>query len=262
MPAGTRAPDRVVMVVNGLSGNDGRWMAAAAVRYARAHAPKLTGDSARTITPIYGKGYFGLRWSEERVWFQNAGVRPFLMRSLAGKTIPMWIDDPTGTERNRNPKAETRTTPTGRVQVLIFRRAANPRETKLAERRRRVNGKMKTVTVAVPKSYPGAPGRIATRPVTNPNVPEDELKSTGRIARQNVGIRWYFPGLTPRNFLQNGLVEACNKFDVLPGAIHIGYGFTPLIGSPGQSIPAYPRQPLGERLKGMTKGGVRSTLSS
>jgi hypothetical protein len=261
MPIGTKSPDRVTMAIEGLEPRAARRLATWAVKYAQAHAPKLSGDSARSIRPMYGRGYFGMRWDQDhpQVWFQNSGVRPFLMRSLAGKTIPMWIDDPTGTERQKNPKAETRTTASGRTQVLIFRRAANPGDTKMADRKRRVNGRMQKVTVPVPKSYPGAPGRIASRQAQAPyNTPS---QSIGKIARANVGVRWYFPGLTPRNFLQNGLVEACNKLGILPGAIHVGYGFTPTLDE-SNKVPAYPQQPLADRMKAMAKGGPRSISSN
>jgi hypothetical protein len=253
---GIRAPDRVIMVISGLRAEDAKWLAILATGYARSHAPKLSGDSARRIVPLYGRDHFGMRWSDDRVWFQNSGVRPFLMRSLAGKTIPMWIDDPTGTERNKNPKAKVRVTESGRVQVLIFRRAAQTGTYKMVEKRRRLHGKMQTVSTPVPRSFPGAPGRIATRQARSPYATPSQ--STGQIAKRNVGIRWYFPGLTPRNFLQNGLVEACNRSRIIPGAIHIGYGFTPIPGS-SNIISAYPSQPLAEMVSALAKRGVRST---
>jgi hypothetical protein len=263
MPVGTRAPDRVLMVINGLTITEARLMATQAVRYARAHAPKLTGVSARHIRPIAARGYFGMYWQEEQIWFQNAGVRPFLMRSLEGKTIPMWIDDPNGTERTKNPKAKTRTTVSGKTQVLIFRRAAlkavDPKTKKPVKKMvTRTRGGKPQRAMGVP-SYPGAPGRIATRKAQAPYA--TPTQSIGKIAPRNIGVRWYFPGLTPRNFLQNGLVEACNSFNILPGAIHIGYGFTPTIES-NNKIPAYPQQPMADRMRAMMKGGGKSISSN
>jgi hypothetical protein len=253
MAIGTRAPDRAIMVVDGLSLNQSKWMAATAVIYARAHAPKLTGVSASRITPLYGREHFGIRWADDRVWFQNAGVNPFVMRSLAGKTIPMWIDDPRGTERQKNPKAKVRTTESGRVQVLIFRRAAQMGARKDVTRR---TGGI-SQTVSVPQSYPGAPGRISIREAPQPYTTQGRVG--GRIARGNAGLRWYFPGLTPRNFIQNALIQACNLEGITPGPIHIGYNFYSARASIGNKIPAYPRQPMAERMQSLVKRGAPST---
>jgi hypothetical protein len=241
------------MVIDGLSLHDAKWLANVAVIFARAHAPKLTGVSASRIEPLYGKEHFGLRWADDRVWFQNAGVNPFVMRALAGKTIPMWIDDPSGTERQKNPKAKVRVTESGRTQVLIFRKAAQLGARKTVARRR---GGV-TTQVTVPQSYPGAPGRITIReagaPYTSPG------RQPGRIARGNVGLRWYFPGLSPRNFIQNGLVQACNAAGITPGPIHTGYNFYSARASLGDKIPAYPQQPMAERMSKLAKRGVKST---
>lgn len=259
MPSGTRAPDRLVMTVGGLTTAENRYLAVLATRYARRHAPKLTGRSASRIFPLWGRDHFGIRWADDRVWFQNSGVNPFIMRSLAGKTIPMWIDDPTGEERRKNPNAETRTTISGKKQVLIFRRAAQMYARKTVMRR--VRGLKTPQPVSVPMSYPGAPGRIALRGPQQGNVSGKAAIANKRIARGNVGLRWYFPGLSPRNFLQHGLILACQEYGVVPGAIRTGYNFYTTPASvankvpavPPGPIPAYPRQPLVERASALAK---------
>src|SRR5580692_3110399 len=128
-------PDRLIMLVDGLSGPRARNLANAAVREARRVMPKLSGNSARRLFPLYGSGFFGVGWQDSYVWFQEQGIRPFTMFALAGKTIPMWVDDPTGTEREKNPHAQTRQTLSGKVQVLIFRKAAMPGATKTTRRK-------------------------------------------------------------------------------------------------------------------------------
>jgi hypothetical protein len=194
-----------------------------AVAHARALCPKLTGTGASGIQPLFGEGYFGLTWEMPYIWIQNQGAKPFLMRSLAGKTIPMWIDDPTGTERRDNPKAQTRTTESGRTQVLIFRRAA-PIGTRKTVKRKGPGGA--TISVDVPASYPGAAGRIANREASAPYTTPGRLG--GRIARGNIGIRWYFPGLAPRNFLEEGLHRAAQDVGT-QGHIAIAFDFVPTI---------------------------------
>ncbi len=175
-----------------------------AVAVARRNAPKMTGNSARSIEPIWGQGWFGVRWDPQSpIWFNERGTRPFTMRSLAGKTIPMWIDDPVGTERRANPKARVRTTASGKVQVLIFRRAA-----KLGERRmkRDRHGKL----VDVPASYPGAPGRIAHRDAAAPWTAAG--RRGGSIRPGNVGVRWRHPGIHRRGFIRFALQSAASAY--------------------------------------------------
>jgi hypothetical protein len=254
MPLGTRAPDRAIMVIDGLSVADAKWLSSIAVIYARRHAPKLTGISASRIMPLYGREHFGLRWADDRVWFQNAGVNPFVMRSLAGKTIPMWIDDPTGTERQKNPNAKVRVTESQKIQVLIFRRVGRRGDKKTVTRR--TGGQVQKIEV--PNwNFPGAPGRITMREAAQPHTTPGRVG--GRIAKGNIGLRWYFPGLSPRNFIQHGLVQACNAANVIPGPIHIGYNFYSARASLGDKIPAYPRQPMAERMSKMAKRGMQST---
>jgi hypothetical protein len=202
----TQNPDRLIMLVDGLRGNQARIIANNAARLGRQLAPKLTGRSASRMFPLYGYGYFGVGWSDPVTWYQESGVRPFLMRNLAGKTIPMWVDDPSGTERQKNPKAQTRTTLSGKTQVLIFRRAARFGQTRTV--RKKVAGGT-FVEKGVPMSYPGAPGRIGVRqagqPWTTPGT------RGGQIARGNIGIRWYYPGLAPRKFLNHAITQAAQQ---------------------------------------------------
>src|SRR5579872_4932282 len=153
-------PDRLIMLVPGLSGSRARNLANAAVKEARRVMPKLTGAAANRMFPLYGSGYFGIGWQDSYVWFQEQGIKAFTMFSLAGKTVPMWIDDPTGTERERNPRARTRVTMSGKTQVLIFRKAAMPGQMRTV--RKKVAGGTYEEK-QVPMSFPGAPGRISKR---------------------------------------------------------------------------------------------------
>jgi hypothetical protein len=210
-------PDRIIMIVKGLSPGRARAAALAAVRECRRKMPKMSGASAARIQPLYGKGYFGLWWADSYVWFQDHGIRPFTMRNLAGKTIPMWIDDPTGIERSRNPKAKVRTTASGKTQVLIFRRAANigQRITKYGKDR---NGN-RIVVSDKPASYPGAPGRISRREVGQPWTRPGG--KGGQIAPGNVGVRWRHPGIQPRLFLNNSVTLAAQWNGILPTRVYL-----------------------------------------
>lgn len=133
------------------------------------------------------------------VWFQEKGIKPFTMRRLAGKVIPMWIDDPTGSERRANPKAKTRITANGRHQVLIFRKAAKmgaKKDVAIRDAQGRILRHKR-----VPQSYPGAPGRIART-----TFHETYGTHTGKIAklvpRAHVGVRWRHPGIVGREFIE------------------------------------------------------------
>lgn len=185
-------PDRMIILVPGLKGSRARILANSAVRTARQLAPKLTGRMASRMYPLYGAGYFGIGWPDPVTWYQDRGIRPFTMRSLAGKTIPMWIDDPTGTVRQQNPKAQTRVTMSGRTQVLIFRRA----------------GKEGT------PSAPGAPGRIGRREMGEPWTTAG--RRGGSIAGGNIGVRWRHPGLAPRLFLNRAITVAAQQGGIVP----------------------------------------------
>lgn len=197
-----------------------------AARKAVQDAPKLTGAGANGIHPFYGPGFFGLTFPSY-MWIQNVGAKPYVQKSLAGKVIPMWIDDPTGKMQMDNPKAKTRITEAGRFQVLIFRRVAKMGQRKTV--RKKIKGIEMTTTV--PMSFPGAPGRIGLREAPRPWTTPGRLG--GRIARGNVGIRWYFPGLMPRLYLNNALWTAANYYKVL-GSIRVGYNF---IGGQEAKVP-------------------------
>jgi hypothetical protein len=196
------APDRLYVLLEGLDQHRAWAMAQQAVRLAQANAPKLTGRSASRLRPYYGAGFFGIRWMDPQVWYNEAGTRPRVMKNLAGKTIPMWIDDPTGTERAKNPKAKVRTTASGKQQILIFRKVAKIGATKNV--RKKVRGTYRQVDV--PASYPGAPGRIVRRQIViYPGA------HNGKIAVRNIGIRWYNPGLAGKGFLHHAILTVAES---------------------------------------------------
>lgn len=211
------APDRLYMDSRNLNQSLARAAAEMATYIAREECPKLSGTGASNIMPIYGVGFFGLHFLDY-IWYQNAGTKAQTMRWLAGKTIPMWIDDPTGKERQKNPKAKTRTTASGKVQVLIFRKAANFGERKIVKEKK---GGIEVVRTT-PKHYPGAPGRISMREAPSPWTTSGRLG--GQIARGNAGVWWYFPGLKPRGFLQHAIQQSANYFGIM-GSIRVGYNF-------------------------------------
>lgn len=205
----TQSPDRVVMLQPGQPSELMRELAQSATVQAQGNMPKLTGAAAAAMEPIWGEGYFGVYFPDKRVWYQDHGIRSFTMSHLQGKTVPMWVDDPTGQERSKNPKAKTRTTATGRVQVLIFRKVAN----KGQRVTRAVKGKGGKITRrSTAASYPGAPGRISRR-----QGPQAAIRGVsdggtpGRIGMGNVGVRWRHPGIAPRLFLNNSLVSAAQS---------------------------------------------------
>lgn len=208
-------PDRLIMLVPSLSGPRARNMANTALREGRRIMPKLTGRAASRMFPLYGSGFFGVGWADSYVWYQEQGIRAFTMFALAGKTIPMWVDDPTGTEREKNPRAQVRTTLSGKTQVLIFRRAALPGETR-TRRRKVAGGTYEEYTVAA--SYPGAPGRIARREAAAPHTTPG--RRAGAIAKGNVGIRWRHPGLAPRLFLNHAMTLAAEQGGIVPVRIY------------------------------------------
>lgn len=214
-----RVPDRLTMRVEGLSETDAQFLAREATDLARRLAPKATGRGAANLVPVWGDGFFGVHWTDEYIWYQEAGIRPFTMRSLAGKTIPMWINDPTGAERRKNPRARTRVTASGVTQVLIFRKAA-PIGSRKTVSRPGPNGE--PITVEVPRAYPGAPGRIAQREARRPWTSEGRV--AGAIARRNVGVRWRHPGLLRRSFIRQGIVLAAEYHGFQVGPVRDTYG--------------------------------------
>lgn len=222
----SQRPDRLVMTVEGMDTATAKFCARTALVLARKNAPKMSGESAKRMGTVYGEGFFGLTFQDPYVWFQENGIKSFTMNSLQGKVIPMWIDDQTGIERTKNPKLKTRTTASGKVQVLIFRKAAMQGQRKMVTRKAKRGGG--TETVSVPRSYPGAPGRIAVReakaPMTTPG------RVAGAIARGNVGVRWRHPGLSPRFFLNNAITMAAQEAGVLPIRIYVTDGNTRVVG--------------------------------
>lgn len=174
---------------------------------------------------IDGKGIVSIEWDGEAEMqcllveaedslYVTAGY------TLTHNTIPMWIDDPTGAEHRANPKAKTRITESGRRQVLIFRKAAKPGERKRVAVRDR-SGRLRYWR-DVPKSYPGAPGRISHRGF-------DEVRSstTGRIAklvsRPHVGVRWRHPGLVGREFMQYAIQETARLASIPDPTVYAVY---------------------------------------
>lgn len=201
-------PDRMLMYVNNLNQDMATKAAEFATRVATLTAPKLSGAMSGRFTPVSGPGYFGIQWADQYAWFQEVGIRPFTMTRLAGKTIPMWITDYTGQLRRDNPKAKTRGTADGRIQVLIFRRAA-----KIGQRKSVVKMQGGTPVVSdVPASYPGAPGRIVRRVPPSPDTPAGLMG--GWIAKGNVGVRWRHPGLGHRMYLQAAILTAAQSYNL------------------------------------------------
>lgn len=196
-------PDRLYMLAPEKDKSECRRMAMAAAAEALRLSPKLSGRAAAGIRPYFGQGFFGVKWDRPYLWYQESGTRAFTMRNLAGKVIPMWVDDWTGEQARKNPKAKTRITANGRRQILIFRKVG-----KIGARKkvavRDSQGRLVRWRSA-PQSYPGAPGRISNREWTPPD------QTTGRItrliSRPHVGVRWRHPGLVPREFLQNALAK-------------------------------------------------------
>lgn len=206
------------MGVDHLHEDDAAVLALRAVTLCRGHMPKVTSASAASITPISGPGWFGVEWTHDSVWFLEHGTKPFTMRSLAGKTIPMWVNDPDGTERAKNRNAKTRTTDDGRSQTLIFRRAAKPGQRKTVWRN--VGGVM--TRRDVPASYPGAPGRIAvnrSQGVLRAGDVNPQSRFPSQIARGNVGVRWRHPGLDAGKHIQHGVVDAALEAGIPVGQI-------------------------------------------
>lgn len=210
------APDRVIMPVDDLAEHEARYLAIEAVSQARLSMPRVTSRTAMRLQPIYGDGYFGIYFPDPWVWFQEHGTSPFTMKKLAGKTIPMWVEDPGGVERAKNPKIRTRTTDDGRLQVLIFRRAARLGQRKTVTRKSRVTGK--TETVDVPMSYPGAPGRIVRREAPSPFTAPG--RRGGAIAAGNVGVRWRHPGLRAQQYLNSALARTAFESGLLVGTVY------------------------------------------
>jgi hypothetical protein len=186
----------MIMIIEGM--NDITYtemLATAAVQAAKDRMPKITGHLASTLTPVFGPNFWGIYFPDKKTWFLERGTRPFTMNSLAGKVIPMWVDDSDGQLSKENKKAKTRITVDGRRQTLIFRKAAKKGERKNVIR----DGKV----TSVPRSYPGAPGRIG-----NPRG------SGGRIAAGNSGVRWRHPGIEGRQYLNEAMEDTADMWGV------------------------------------------------
>lgn len=212
-------PDRLYLLIPGLDPQSARRMAYAAAGIAKKNAPKLSGSGAKSIYPLWGKGFIGLTAKAHYMWYQESGIRPFTMKNLAGKTIPMWIDDPYGVERAKNPKAKTRVTASGKSQILIFRKAPKIGSKTPKLKKNRVTGKYETKMV--PKHYPGAPGRIGRRQasISNTAPGHSVVKSSGKVAKGNVGVWWRHPGITPRLFMNYALTRTAMDFGYTPDKI-------------------------------------------
>lgn len=217
----TTQPDRLIMLVDDLKPNIARACANAAVREARKKMPKASGDSARRLQPLFGKGYFGVYFPDSYVWFQEQGIKAFTMNNLEGKVIPMWVDDPTGQERAKNPRIKTRTTMSGKTQVLIFRKAAK-KGTRIQRFRTDPVTGIKRLVEDRPGSYPGAPGRIGTREAGSPLTRVGKVG--GQIAKGNVGVKWRHPGIAPRLFLNNAITLAAQWNGIMPVRIYVADG--------------------------------------
>jgi hypothetical protein len=196
------APDRLVMLAD-VSREESYYLATEAVYIARQTMPRVTGVTASRLATIVAEGYFGIYFPDATTWFLEAGTRAFTMRSLAGKTIPMWVSDTDGQLRRDNPKIRIHTTEDGRLQVLIFRRAARLGQRKVVRRKDPVTGQLTLRTTVA--SYPGAPGRINRR---QPAAPWNASGTQGgQIAGGNVGVRWRHPGIQAMQFLNGALAR-------------------------------------------------------
>lgn len=215
-------PDRMLAIEAGLDARVCDQIARYAVQTAQQLAPKMSGSSAASLEPVSSEGIYGIYFPSPVLWYQDHGTRPFTMRSLEGKTIPMWLDDPSGTLRAKNPKAKTRTTASGRFQVLVFRKAARKGQQRTKMVKNRETGQMVPKLVAA--SYPGAPGRINQREAGSPNTTPGRV--AGAIAPGNGGVRWRHPGLTPRLFMGYSIHQAALHYGVNPLRLYIADGAT------------------------------------
>lgn len=216
---GAIIPNRLYVLAPGMTKHQTRTLAQHAVAISQTLSPRLSGRAANGIKEYYGDGFFGVRWSAPYLWYQEGGHGAFTMRTLAGKTIPMWVDDWTGEMARADPKAKTRITQNGRRQILIFRRAG-----KLGARKRVAVRDRQGRLVrwrSVPQSYPGAPGRITHREWKSPEG------TTGRITRtvtpSHVGVRWRHPGLIPREFMQHALQQVALLYEIENTEVYATY---------------------------------------
>lgn len=197
----TLHPDRMIVIMDNLDDPVAmQIMAQEAVDQAKKNMPKITGTLANSFLPVFGNNFWGIYFPDKRAWFLEKGTNPFTMASLAGKTIPMWVDDPDGeVAKKEGKKAQTRITVDGRRQTKIFRHAAPIGSRKMVFRR----GEW----VSVPRSYPGAPGRISQR------------SGNGQIAAGNVGVRWRHPGIQARGYLNRAIEEVGARYGIFPDRV-------------------------------------------
>jgi hypothetical protein len=195
-------PDRILMLIDGADIQMTEEMARTAVSYAQSSMPKISGHLSASLKPAFGENYWGIYFPDKRAWYLEKGTNPFTMNSLAGKIIPMWVDDPDGSvAKDEGRKAQTRITVDGRHQTKIFRRAARKGQRKMVEK----NGRL----ISVPMSYPGAAGRISSR------------GGQGRISSGNVGVRWRHPGIGGRDYLNNAMFDASIAHGVDPEPVFL-----------------------------------------
>jgi hypothetical protein len=214
-------PDRVIMALSGLPEDAARYMSIDAVQRARMTMPRVTGATASRLQPFYGRNFFGIWFPDSHTWFMEHGTKGFTMRSLAGKTIPMWIDDPDGSVQRQNPKSETRTTDDGRMQVKIFRKAAPIGKRKINRKRDKVTGMVTTWTS--PASFPGAPGRINKR-ISGATATASQRP--GAISLGNGGVKWRHPGLRAMGFLNSALATVAFESGFLIQPVYVADGAT------------------------------------
>lgn len=205
--SGAVMPDHLWVNVPQLTEDQCKELAVLCAARAKAIAPKVSGQGARGIKEFHGKGYFGLRWDSSYLWYVESGTKPHTLRSIAGKTVPMWLPDPLGRLAHDNPKAKTRITEDGRKQTLIFRRAAKMGQHKDVVKR---DSKGRLQVRQVPASYPGAAGRINLR--RWPDFPggtgtNGRIMST--IARPHIGVRWRHPGIVGKHFMAHAITSVC-----------------------------------------------------
>ena len=206
------APHQAVMGIPGMDIEQAELVATKALERTKDYLPRATGGSSATLATIFGHEWFGLEWDADAIWYQEEGIKPFTMRSLAGKTIPMWVKDRDGSMRTKNPKIKQRTrADTGEIEVLIFRKAAQLGARK--ESCKVIKGKL--VQQNVPASYPGAPGRIAvnrSQGVIRQGDVDPNASNPGQIAKKNVGVRWRHPGLDAGRYMVRGMTDAAEYF--------------------------------------------------
>lgn len=182
-----------------------------AANLAIGRAPRSSGSLVEGLDPYWGTGghqepFVGLQWIHDYTWYQEVGISPFTMRSLAGRTIPMWVDDDDGKERAKNPKIKTRVRKDGKLQVLVFRKVGVRGTYK---RKVETDARGNRVERMVPENnYPGAPGRINRRAGS---TFEGDTRKPGQITKGNVGVKWRHPGMAAKGFISTSILQAVRE---------------------------------------------------